>query len=98
VLAHDPMEDGTLGEPIRLVLRDPVRVVPSRVPTWMVTAPVSASYDCMPCWPYSVAKYRLSRARPASLVPRDTSILKSNRIVFDICGTKYRLIAKIDFP
>ena len=28
----------------------------------------------------------------------DASILKGSRIVFNICGNKYRLIAKINFP
>lgn len=28
----------------------------------------------------------------------DASILKGSRVVFDICGNKYRLIAKINFP
>ena len=28
----------------------------------------------------------------------DASILKGSRVVFNICGNKYRLIAKINFP
>ena len=29
---------------------------------------------------------------------RSASILKSNRIVFNICGNKYRLIVKVNYP
>ncbi len=29
---------------------------------------------------------------------RIASILKSNRIVFNICGNKYRLIVKVNYP
>ncbi len=28
----------------------------------------------------------------------DASILKGNRVVFNICGNKYRLIVKINYP
>ena len=28
----------------------------------------------------------------------DASILKGSRVVFNICGNKYRLIAKVNFP
>ena len=28
----------------------------------------------------------------------DASILKGSRVVFNICGNKYRLVAKINFP
>ncbi len=29
---------------------------------------------------------------------RNASIIKSNRIVFNICGNKYRLVVKINYP
>jgi len=29
---------------------------------------------------------------------RSASILKSNRIVFNICGNKYRLVVKVNYP
>lgn len=29
---------------------------------------------------------------------RDASILKSSRVVFNICGNKYRLVVKINYP
>ena len=28
----------------------------------------------------------------------DASVLKGSRVVFNICGNKYRLITKINFP
>ena len=28
----------------------------------------------------------------------DASILKGSRVVFNVCGNRYRLIAKINFP
>ena len=28
----------------------------------------------------------------------DASVLKGSRVVFNICGNKYRLVAKINFP
>ncbi|MBP7738537.1 MAG: type II toxin-antitoxin system HigB family toxin [Spirochaetes bacterium] len=29
---------------------------------------------------------------------RSASILKSNRVVFNICGNKYRLVVKVNYP
>lgn len=29
---------------------------------------------------------------------RNASIVKSNRVVFNICGNKYRLVVKINYP
>lgn len=43
---------------------------------------------------------KADRATPADVkvMYGDASILESSRVVFDICGNKYRLIAKINFP
>jgi mRNA interferase HigB len=43
---------------------------------------------------------RADWATPADIKAqyRDASILKGSRVVFNICGNKYRLVVKINFP
>lgn len=43
---------------------------------------------------------RADWATPAAIKAqyRDASILKGSRVVFNICGNKYRLVVKINYP
>ncbi len=56
------------------------------------------SEEQLKAW-YSEAKYAQWRA-PADVKGKygSASILKDSRVVFNICGNKYRLIVKVNYP
>jgi mRNA interferase HigB len=49
-------------------------------------------------WHAQVRKSDWATPADVKAMYRDASILRGGRVVFNICGNKYRLIAKINFP
>lgn len=49
-------------------------------------------------WHAQVSKADWATPAEVKTQYRDASILKDSRVVFNICGNKYRLIVKINYP
>lgn len=49
-------------------------------------------------WHTQVSQADWSTPADVKIQYGDASILKGSRVVFNICGNKYRLIAKINYP
>jgi mRNA interferase HigB len=49
-------------------------------------------------WYSDVRSARWKNPADVKALYRSASILKSNRVVFNICGNKYRLVVKVNYP
>jgi mRNA interferase HigB len=55
------------------------------------------SKSALEAWHYEVLKADWSNPNEIKLQYKSASIVRNNKVVFNICGNKYRLIVKINY-
>ena len=56
------------------------------------------SKSALEAWHYEVSKQQWSNPNEIKAQYRSASIVGNNKVVFNICGNKYRLIVSINYP
>jgi len=65
---------------------------------WERSGRYAAARRALEDWHAQVRKADWANPADVKAMYGDASILKGSRVVFNVCGNKYRLIAKINFP
>lgn len=78
----------------------PVRIIAKRTLRrfWEKSRRYTDAKRALEAWHAQVRQADWTTPAEVKAMYGDASILKGSRVVFNICGNKYRLITKINFP